>query len=130
MEKACKLAAQDEDWPPPIDSRKSGFQPVLHRAFMYCEQLRGLVHRVAAMDFDAPRVVPLQPVEPVSMSARTSSARHAVIRGPSFTGFGYRPDLTPAHQVDLLTGIGPPGPMMDAKRIKPDFGRLASSTSS
>ena len=33
-----------------------------------------------------------------------SSARHAVIRGPSLTLFGNRPDLTPAHQVDLLTG--------------------------
>jgi len=34
-----------------------------------------------------------------------SSTRHAVMRGPSFTGVGKRPALTPAHQVDLLTGI-------------------------
>ena len=59
-----------------------------------------------------------------------SPTRQAVIRGPSFTGFGYRPDLTPAHQVDLLTGMGPLGPMMDAKRIRPDFGRPTNSTSS
>jgi len=35
-----------------------------------------------------------------------SSTRHAVILTPSvLTGAGKRPDLTPAHQVDLLTGI-------------------------
>lgn len=34
-----------------------------------------------------------------------SSTRQAVIRGPSLTGRGYRPDLTPAHQVLLETGI-------------------------
>lgn len=34
-----------------------------------------------------------------------SSTRHAVVRAPSFTGFGKRPALTPAHQVDLPTGI-------------------------
>jgi hypothetical protein len=45
--------------------------------------------------------------------------RQAVILGPSFTGLGYRPDLTPAHHVDLLTGIGPAGPMIALKRMKP-----------
>jgi hypothetical protein len=34
-----------------------------------------------------------------------SSTRQAVIRGPSFTGRGKRPDLTPSHQVDFPTGI-------------------------
>ena len=34
-----------------------------------------------------------------------SSARHAVVAGPSFTGLGNFPLATPAHQVDLLTGI-------------------------
>lgn len=38
-----------------------------------------------------------------------SSLRQTVIRGLSFTGCGNRPSLTPAHQVDLLTGIGPSG---------------------
>jgi hypothetical protein len=33
-----------------------------------------------------------------------SSTFQAVHRSASLTGFGYRPDLTPAHQVDLLTG--------------------------
>src|SRR5262245_22556098 len=32
-----------------------------------------------------------------SMSARMSAALHAVVLGPSFTGFGYLPCLTPAH---------------------------------
>jgi hypothetical protein len=52
-----------------------------------------------------------------------SSARHAVMRGPSFTGFGKRPDLMPAHHVDLLTGIGPAGAMIEESRTKPVFGR-------
>ncbi len=29
----------------------------------------------------------------------------AIVLGPSFTGCGKRPDLTPAHHVDLLTGM-------------------------
>lgn len=33
-----------------------------------------------------------------------SLTRHAVILDDNLTGFGYMPDLTPAHQVDLLTG--------------------------
>jgi hypothetical protein len=46
-----------------------------------------------------------------------SSLRQAVIFGPSFTGEGYRPDLTPAHHVDLDTGIGPPGAMIALRRL-------------
>jgi len=34
-----------------------------------------------------------------------SSARHAVTPGDNLIGFGNLPVLTPAHQVDLLTGI-------------------------
>lgn len=34
-----------------------------------------------------------------------SSTRHAVVRGPSFTLLGKRPEAIPAHQVDLDTGI-------------------------
>ena len=52
-----------------------------------------------------------------------SSTRHAVILGPSLTGFGYRPELTPAHQVDLLIGIGPRGASMSLSRTKPLSGR-------
>jgi len=41
-----------------------------------------------------------------SIKARMSSTRQAVILSPSvLTGFGYRPDATPAHQVDRLTGM-------------------------
>ncbi len=65
-----------------------------------------------------------------------SSARQAVIRWPSvLTGWGYRPDLTPAHQVDLLTGItaGMGGtalglPMMCHRRRYPVSGRQCIST--
>ena len=40
-----------------------------------------------------------------SIKARMSSTRHAVVRGPSFTDLGKRPSLTPAHQVERLTGM-------------------------
>src|SRR3954467_12834639 len=56
-----------------------------------------------------------------------SSTRHAVMRGPSLTGFGNRPDLIPAHHVDLLTGIGPFGARMELSRTNPDFGRSTTS---
>jgi hypothetical protein len=52
-----------------------------------------------------------------------SSTRQTVIRGPSFTGWGNRPDFTPAHQVDLLTGIGPLGARIDASLKNPVSGR-------
>ena len=35
--------------------------------------------------------------------------RMTVIRGPSFSGLGKRPDFTPAHQVVRPTGMGPLG---------------------
>lgn len=50
--------------------------------------------------------------------------RQAVMRSPSFTGFGNRPVLIPAHQVDLLTGIGPLGASMSARRSRPCSGRF------
>ena len=45
-----------------------------------------------------------------------SSTFQAVVRGPSFTGFGKRPDFTPAHHVDRPTGIGPVGARIDVSR--------------
>ncbi len=45
------------------------------------------------------------------------------MRGPSLTGLGKRPDLTPAHQVDLATGMGPSGAIMDFNRTKPVVGK-------
>jgi hypothetical protein len=53
------------------------------------------------------------------MSLLISSFRHAVMRGPNFTGAGNRPALTPAHQVERDTGMGPSGLMMDLNRLKP-----------
>jgi hypothetical protein len=64
-----------------------------------------------------------------AIKARISSTRHAVTRGPSFTGLGNRPDLTPAHQQDFFMGIiaGVGGcalglPMICDKRKKPVSG--------
>jgi hypothetical protein len=45
------------------------------------------------------------------------------MRGPSFTDAGKRPERTPAHQVERLTGIGPWGARIDASRTKPVSGR-------
>ena len=60
-----------------------------------------------------------------SISRRISSTRHTVMRCPSLTGLGNRPDLTPSHHVDLLTGMGFPGPIMRDKRRKPVRGILS-----
>ena len=51
-----------------------------------------------------------------------SSTRHAVMRGPNFTGFGKRPSFMPAHHVDLLTGMGPFGAMIAGSRTRPAEG--------
>jgi len=39
-----------------------------------------------------------------SISCRISATRQTATREPSFTGFGNRPDLTPAHHVDFFIG--------------------------
>jgi hypothetical protein len=65
----------------------------------------------------------------VSMSLRMSSTFQAVVRGPSFTGLGNRPVLTPAYQVERPTGIGPCGARMDVRRTNPVAGRLSLNCS-
>ena len=47
------------------------------------------------------------------------------MRGPSLTGLGYRPLFTPAHQVDLLTGMGPRGARTPESLTKPVVFSLA-----
>ena len=88
-----------------IDCRQSALDPVPHRILVNVEKPRGLIHRVAAMDFDTPRIEALHRCPAVSMRFRISSTRQAVMRGLSLTDLGKRPDFTPAHQVDLLTGM-------------------------
>lgn len=61
------------------------------------------------------------------MSLRISSTRQAVVRGPSFTGFGKRPDATPAHHVERATGIGPLGARTEDSRTKPVCGSWGRS---
>src|SRR5687767_3842953 len=53
------------------------------------------------------------------ISSRISSTRHAVVRGPSLTGFGNLPLLTPAHHVDFPTGIGPFGAIIEGSLTNP-----------
>jgi hypothetical protein len=60
-------------------------------------------------------------VKPLATRVRISSALQAVMRGPNFTGWGKRPDFTPAHQVDLLTGMGPAGARTAERRRSRSF---------
>ncbi len=46
-----------------------------------------------------------------------SSARQTVVIGPSLRGAGKRPVLTPAHQVDLETGMIGGVPVLGLPRI-------------
>jgi len=52
-----------------------------------------------------------------SISSRMSSAYQHVHRADNFTGFGYLPDLTPAHQLLLLTGMIGGMPLLLSPRI-------------
>jgi hypothetical protein len=54
-----------------------------------------------------------------SIRVRISSTFQTVVRGPSFTDFGNRPDFTPTHQVERPTGIGPCGARIEVSRTKP-----------
>lgn len=62
-----------------------------------------------------------------SIKARMSSTRQALVRGPSLTGFGKRPEATPDHQLDRETGMNPSGPMIDLSRTKPVSGSFFKS---
>lgn len=60
---------------------------------------------------------------PARISARISRTSQTVMRGPKIRfGFGKRPVLTPAHQVERLTGIGPCGATICLIRRKPSAG--------
>jgi hypothetical protein len=59
----------------------------------------------------------------LSIRARMSSTRQAVIFGPNLTGCGNRFVLTPAHHVLFDTGIGPWGAMMFFSRTNPVSGK-------
>jgi hypothetical protein len=50
-----------------IDCRQSALDPAPHRILVNVEKPRGLIHRVAAMDFDAPRIDALHRWPAVSM---------------------------------------------------------------
>jgi hypothetical protein len=102
--------------------------PIAHRVAVEIEGPRRLFHGVAVFAFDPPpvRAAIAAHAPGFAISARMSSTRQAVMRGPSFTGLGYRPVFTPAHQVDLLTGIGPRGARMPDSLTKPVLVSLLS----
>jgi hypothetical protein len=76
------------------------------------QRRRELLDCVGPMNLEAARVgMPRAHgyAAPLSINARISSTLHTVIRGPSFSGLGKRPDFTPAHQVVRPIGMGPLG---------------------
>ncbi len=113
----------DKRWASGIDRRKARFEPAPDRVFVDANTTRSLLDGIASMDFDALAIGTPHRLVPCSIRARISATRHAVIRFPSFTGCGKRPLLTPAHQVDLATGIGPLGAKIEDSRINPVSGR-------
>src|SRR5262249_52935493 len=126
-----KLSALDQIRPLVIEHRQPRFSdPVADRVPMHSEHAGYLINRVAAQRLDAspvrPAVAARHPADTRSISERISSTRHAVTRGPILIGFGKRPDFTPAHQVDLLTGMGPRGARMARKRTNPVRGSSLS----
>jgi hypothetical protein len=111
LKKGDKFAALNQMRALIRKDRETVLDPVSQCIAVDLEDDGGLVDRVTTQRLDAPPVgAPITPDHATvafSIRARMSSTRHTVMRGPSFTGLGKRPDLTPAHQVDLLTGIGP-----------------------
>ena len=63
---------------------------------------------------------------PLLSNSQMSSARHTVTPGPSLSGLGKRPVLTPAHHVDLDTGMGPRGARMEERGRNPAWGSGAA----
>src|SRR5262249_15317829 len=134
LKKGDKFATLDQVRSLIRQDRETVLDPVSHRIAVDLEGGGDLLDRVTTQRLDAAPVrapvVLLHDRPSASISARISSTRQAVIRGPSFTGLGKRPDLTPSHQVDLPTGMtaGIGGsalgsPMIWGRRRKPVSGR-------
>ena len=114
--------AQNKMWSRTCHGRQAAApNPIAHGVPVQIERPRRFLNGVAVLAFDSSPVCPAitDHAPGLAISARMSSTRQAVMRGPSFTGLGYRPVFTPAHQVDLLTGIGPRGARMPDSLTKP-----------
>jgi hypothetical protein len=122
---ASQLFAQNENGSLPVDRLQPRSQPLAYGVSMTVEETRNLFHRIRPIELRAAGIDPA-PLHryPLKRSIRflMSSTFQAVVRGPSFTGFGNRPALTPAHQVERPTGIGPLGARMEGSRTKPVSG--------
>lgn len=123
IEKGAEFCAMDKRWALGIDRRKARFEPAPDRVFVDANTTRSLLDGIASMDLDMLTTDTSHRLVPDSIRARISATFHAVIRLPSFTGCGKRPLLTPAHHVDLATGIGPLGARIEDSRINPVSGR-------
>jgi hypothetical protein len=110
-----------------LDRAKPVLPPMSHRAGCRVGDLRcfaDIVRVSLAHVADAVTAVRHRQRPKRSTSSLMSSTRQTVVRGPSFTDRGKRPDLTPAHQVDLPTGMGPSGEMIERRRTKPVVGKF------
>jgi hypothetical protein len=111
-----------------IDRLEAARRPAPHRVLVQAERQGEFFDRVWPVNLYPARVgMPRAHcyAEPFSISLRISAARQTVTRFESFRGWGKCPDWTPAHHVDLLTGIGPRGAKMDASRTNPVSGNSA-----
>jgi hypothetical protein len=126
VEESAKDTAEYQRGAQIIDRLKAGFKPIANGILVDAKSQGHLFNRIATMDF-GPTGIEVTSAHrqetPRAMSARISSTRQAVIRGPSLIGFGNRPVFTPSHQVDLETGIGPVGARIVERRRKPVSGK-------
>src|ERR1035437_5445383 len=63
-----------------------------------------------------------------AMKARISAASQAVVRGPSLTGCGKRPALTPARNDERDMASTPFGVTISANRTRPNSGNLRGTS--
>lgn len=85
----------NQHWPPIIEYRESGLDPIAHRSLEYLVQVGSFFHRVSAMDFGKVGVVvAFLPHAYAASALRKAPTFHADIRCDNFRGGGSAPRLT------------------------------------
>ena len=65
VKKDREVATENQDRPPIIDGLQAGFDPSADSVLVHAIESRDLVHGVAPVDLDAPRVETLHRAEPI-----------------------------------------------------------------
>jgi hypothetical protein len=65
VKEAHELATENQARPPIIDGPQAGFDPSADRVLVHTKESPDLVHGVAPVDLDAPRVQSLHRAEPI-----------------------------------------------------------------